>query len=512
MRLGIDLGTTRTVVAACDRGNFPVVGFVDPDGDVAEYLPTVSAVADGALVHGFAAERAIAGGAPGLRSWKRLLGRHGPAHPVRIGPLELALVDLAADYLRFVAESLHKASNLPGRSRGLPETWISVPANAGSTQRFTTFEAFRCAGFPVRAMLNEPSAAGLEYAHRHRGALNRARDHVAIYDLGGGTFDAALVRLAGGEHDVVESAGVSELGGDDFDAALLELALETAGVDPERAEPCRDALVQECRRAKESITPGTRRVVLELDALGEAAPPGPVLVPVADLEARLAPLLARSLEALGRVLQPREGEAAEDVREALARARLSGVYVVGGASALPLVARLLREVFGRRVHRSPYPSAAAAVGLAIAAEAGTLRPPVRERLTHELGVFREGSAGAEVVFDRLFPKGTAMPAPGEAPLVETRRYRAAHNVAHFRFVECDALGPEWQPRGDLAPHGEVFFPLAPELRGARLEELPVERLPREGRLIEERYEVDPSGVVALTIRDLEDGYSEHHRL
>jgi molecular chaperone DnaK (HSP70) len=511
MRIGIDLGTTRTMVAASDRGNYPVVGFTAPDGDVVEYQPTLSAEWEGRLVHGLDAEAAARAGAPVLRSWKRLLGRYGPQHPVAIGSIELSLLDLATDFLRQLGEDLLARSNVPRRLRKLPEVVISVPANAGSSQRFTTLDAFRRAGFPVAALLNEPSAAGLEYAHRFRNTLSRARDHVAVYDLGGGTFDAALVCLAEGGHDVVATAGIAELGGDDFDARLLELALETAGIAPAVAEPCRDALLLECRAAKEALTRHTRRLVLELAALGPDAPGEPIAIPVPRFEERIAPLVERTLESLGRVMRAPEGEPPAEPQDAVARVRAAGVYVVGGASALPLVSRLLRDVFGRRLHRSVYPSAATAIGLAIAAEAGG-RAAVRERLTRDLGVFRERDAGEEIVFDPLFAKGTPVPRPGDPALVATRRYRAGHNVGHFRFAECDLLDGEAQPLGDLAPHGEVLFPLAPEVRGTPLERIRVERLPHEGHLIEERYEVDAAGTVAVEIRDLEDGFAQRFRL
>jgi molecular chaperone DnaK (HSP70) len=143
MRIGVDLGTTRTMVAACDRGNYPVVGFTAPDGDVVEYQPTLSAEWEGRLVHGLGAEAAARAGAPVLRSWKRLLGRHGPQHRVAIGSIELSLLDLATDFLRQIGEDLLARSNVPRRLRKLPEVVISVPANAGSSQRFTTLDAFR---------------------------------------------------------------------------------------------------------------------------------------------------------------------------------------------------------------------------------------------------------------------------------------------------------------------------------------------------------------------------------
>jgi molecular chaperone DnaK (HSP70) len=93
-----------------------------------------------------------------------------------------------------------------------------------SNQRFLTLEAFRRAGFQVRGLLNEPSAAGIEYAHHaHRAGLSARRELVVVYDLGGGTFDASIISMAARRHEVVRSAGMAQLGGDDVDHLLLDL-------------------------------------------------------------------------------------------------------------------------------------------------------------------------------------------------------------------------------------------------------------------------------------------------
>jgi molecular chaperone DnaK (HSP70) len=506
VRLGIDLGTTRTIVAACDRGNYPVVGFSTDEGDLLEHVPTMSAELDGRLVHGHVAEAAARAGAPHLRSWKRLLGRVGPEHRVCIGSLQLSLLELATDYLAALAIALRERSNLPGKLSERPETVVSVPANAHSSQRFITLEAFRAAGFDVRAMINEPSAAAIEYAHRYRGSLNSKRDHVAVYDLGGGTFDAALVSLADGHHDVIDTAGIQQLGSDDFDEVLLSMALEELDLTLAADAPERPALLDECRSAKEGIGTNTRRVVLELSALGERAPDAPLTLSVPAFYERLQPLVERSIKALASVMSPGSGAAdVADMKQRAADAGIAGIYVVGGGSGLPIVPRQLREHFSRRMHRSPYPAAAAAMGLAIAAES---EPGSRlsERFTRHLGVFREREAGQRIVFDRIFARGTPMPRAGEPPLVATREYQAAHNIGWFRFVECATLGDDDEPFGDISPHGTVLFPFAPHMRERELETVPIERVGQQGPRIEERYEVDAAGVVAVTISDLDDGY------
>lgn len=512
MRLGIDLGTTRTVVAVSDRGNFPVVGFSTPEGDVVDHVPTISAATDHGLVHGHAAEHAALRGAPHLRSWKRLLGRYGPEHRVCIGDVDLSLMELCEDFLRALAGDLLERSNLPDRTL-LPDAVVSVPANAHSAQRFTTLEAFRRAGFLVRSLVNEPSAAALEYAHRYKNKLNRKRDHVLVYDLGGGTFDAALVTVRGADHDVVDTAGIQELGGDDFDAVMLEMALERAGVSMEQARPALGGLLEECREAKEALGPNTRRLVLELSALGDVAPGEPVVLSVAEYYERLRPFVEHTLRALSQVMAPGNGaEAVDALKEQAADAGVAGVYVVGGGSGLPVVPRILRERFAHRVQRSVHPSASTAIGLAIAASEDAA-PGLQERFTRHLGVFREQQAGRWISFDRIFARGTPMPGPGEPVLVARRHYRPAHNIGHFRFVECGALDDHGQPRGDISPHGVVFFPYDRALRSHdAFGQGDIARMDREGPPIEERYEVDATGAVQVIILDQENGFERRYRL
>jgi molecular chaperone DnaK (HSP70) len=504
MRLGIDLGTTRTIVAAADRGNYPIVAFENLEGDMVEHIPTVSAEANGELIHGFEAAALATRGLPHLRSWKRLLADHGPGHRVSIGGLRPTLLEIASGFAGYVKRHLLEASNL--QSRDIGEVVVSVPANAHSSQRFTTLEAFGAAGFEVAAMLNEPSAAGIEYAHRHRGTLNRKREHVAIYDLGGGTFDAALVMVADDHHDVVDTGGIHHLGGDDFDLALLIMALDELGIDPADVVETLPSLLLVCRDAKEQIGPNTKNVVLELEGLG--APLEPLVLSVADYYERLRPLVDQSIAVLSRIMDL-GGDTAPEVDVLKARAAdagVAGVYIVGGGSALPLVPRMLRKQLSRRVHRSPHPAGAIAMGLAIAADE-TAAPTLTERFTRHLGVFREAEKGGQIVFDPIFARGTMMPARNET-LVETRAYRAAHDIGHFRFVECGALC-NGEPDGDISPHADIVFPFAASARnGTPLRENPVQRLRSLGPLIEERYEVDAAGVVSVTIRDVQGGYSE----
>lgn len=502
MRFGIDFGTTHTVVAVCDRGNYPVVSFFGPDDEPVDAYPTVVAEHDGELCFGLEAQARV--GVPGwtfMRSFKRLLTEPGagPHRSVPLGSCELTLLDLVASFLSSLRRDLIERSNLPvsPRSNEPLEAVIATPANARSAQRFVTLEAFRRAGFEVIAMLNEPSAAGVEYAHRYARTLNSVRQQVLVYDLGGGTFDASLVDMRGLAHEVVASAGISRLGGDDFDDVLLNLVLPLQGQERDELSPSElDRLSESCREQKERLHPNSRRMVIETND-------GFVEVPVETYYALAEPLVTCTLETTLAVL----------ASSGVAASGLAGVYVVGGASALPSIGRSLRAHFGRRVHRSAYPSASAAIGLAIAYDEGS-RYTVRDRLARYFGVFRETESGAEVSFDPIFAPNVVLEQVPEALRWVVRTYRAAHNIGHFRFVECDAIDQNGAPDGELSPAMEVLFPFDPYLRDRDfdLSQMPVIRFDTEGPLIEERYSIGATGMVELDIVALDTGYAKHYEL
>ena len=529
MRLGIDFGTTRTVVAACDRGNYPLISFNTTSGEIQEFFPSVIAEKAGQLCFGF--DALAKRGQPGWAlcpSFKRWLSspEATPGHRVQVGSTDFELLGLVTRYLEAVKTALLTSSNLPLVDTGVLEATVAVPANAFSTQRLLTLEAFRNAGFDVVSMLNEPSAAGVEYAHRYRNTLNSRREKVLVYDLGGGTFDVSLVDMQGRAHDVVASRGLGRLGGDDFDDILLELALARAGV--KRAKLSLGSLVelgQHCRELKEAVNPNTRKIHVELGRFTSNAEhkrlglsPGQVEVVAVDAyDAACAPLLERTLELVRLTLgqhSPSNGEIGngDALEDSPAAKDIAGLYVVGGASALPAVARNLRSFYGRRVRRSPYPSGAIAIGLAIAAdEAADYR--LKERFHHNLGVFREVHDGAQIGFDRIIGPEIAVPAPGAQPVQLSRVYRATHNVGHFRFIECGWVDDSGHPSGDIKPFADILFPFDPMLRShADLSGVPVARSASEGPEIEERYSISEYGSVELTILDRQSGYERNYRI
>src|SRR5258708_7503397 len=328
MRLGIDFGTTHTVVALVDRGNYPIVSFEQGDA-----IPSIVSVdPSGALRFGAADP-----GRPALRSFKRLLDAARPDTALELGGKSCLLTELLMQFLAHVRDEIMHRSNAGWRKGEPIEAAVSVPANASTAQRLMTMDAYRRAGFEVKAVLNEPSAAGFEYAHRFRETVTSKREYVLVYDLGGGTFDASLIHMEGKSNEVITSSGVSQIGGDDFDEAIARLVVSRnlARVTP--------ALLDDVRAQKESIGANTRKFAVDV---GEKH----VVLPVEDVFEACAPLVERTLSAMDPAMRdPRRGDDPVPWNE------LAGIYVVGGASAFPPVYRRLRERVGSPPRRRPPP-------------------------------------------------------------------------------------------------------------------------------------------------------------
>jgi molecular chaperone DnaK len=494
MKLGIDFGTTRIVVASADRGNYPLVSF-ENSGDSFDWFPDMVALRaadpsyDRPIETRFGWDAWNAQGEPGwtiLRSLKRYLEDAGPETRIQAGGVSVRLADLMHELIAALRDAL--AARF-GASEPL-EAMLGVPANANSNQRFLTVEAFRRAGFSVLGVLNEPSAASIEFAHRQRIA-----GRIVVYDLGGGTFDVSLVQLDAGTHTVLASEGIPTLGGDDFDHILAEMAVGSQTLDA-----LRDAelflLQDECRRQKEALHPNSRKIVVDLDAVREGL--GQVTIAVVDYYDRCRPLVDETLHPTSRLA---------------AGSDLEALYVTGGGSELPLVSRALREEFGRKVKRSEYTRSATAIGLAIQADA-TSGYSLREMFTRSFGVWREGDAGRRMIFDPIFPRATRLPAAGEPPLSVRRVYAPVHNVGDFRYLEASQVSGDGQPSGDMAVWDEILFPFDPELAEARtLDQCAVDHSARAAiQKIEEHYACDAAGVVTVTIRNLTAHYSREYKL
>jgi len=417
------------------------------------------------------------------------------------------LIDLLTGFLAHVRRMILRYGNLPLKKKAPLEVLAAVPANANSNQRYLTFEAFRRSGFRLRGAMNEPSAAAVEYLQRHLKHLSprSPKRYVVTYDLGGGTFDAAVVGIADRSHEIIAYEGIAMLGGDDFDAIMLAMVLEAAGRSHAKltaAESVR--LLEECRDRKEGLKPNTRKIVVDLDPVWPGS--DPVVLDTAALYERCEPLIRRSLRALESLLKRAAGRGVltDDIRS------LAAVYLVGGSVGFPPVARILREGFGTKVRTAALPHAAVAIGLAVA---GNPRARIRgqESISRNFGLWRE--QGTDKVFDPIFVKDLRVDrTTGRSQVV--RCYRPMHNVGRLRYLECSALGSRSEPEGDIFMWKDVFFPYDPALTDtADLGAVPVVPRPDlSSQEVLEIYEYDAEGIVHVEIENRTAGYRRSYRL
>jgi len=509
MKLGIDFGTTRIVVAAADRGNYPLVSFDAPDGQARDWFPPLIAISEEGRRYGWDAWTVQSDPKwTAIRSIKRLLKQAVPYSDLTIGGQGVLISELVTGLLLALRRHLQKHSTLAVERSESLEVMIGVPANANSNQRFVTAEAFRAAGFQVLGILNEPSAASVEFGHRGASsAPARKGRSLLVYDLGGGTFDASLVTIEDNTHTIVATAGIADIGGDDFDELLAEIALEAAGIKAREQQRLTAAqrfqLYEECRERKEALNPNTRKIVIDLERVQTGW--GEVSIAVGEFYERCRPLIERTEAVVTELLASNESGSEEHPLEAL--------YVTGGGSELPAVARVLKESFGRRVRRSAYMRSATAIGLAISADDRS-NYLLKDRLSRYFGVWREADAGESVVFDLLFPRGLELPRGGASPLRVTRIYGPAHNIGHFRYAECSAIGTDGQPTGDLMVWDDIRFPFDPALfDNVDLDAAPVLRSAAViDHLVEEEYTCDASGMVKVTITNRTAGYRREYPL
>jgi molecular chaperone DnaK len=355
--LGIDLGTTYTAAAIARDDRVQVVGL----GNRASSIPSLIYLReDETILTAEAAERRAAT-EPGriAREFKR---RVGDPTPLLLGGSPYSAEALTSKLLRWVVD---KVAELEGGPAG--QLAITHPANWGPYKQDLLRQAIRLADLPGAVTLTEPQAAAISYAANERvepGSL------IAVYDLGGGTFDAAVLRKTPDGFDILgEPEGIERLGGIDLDEAVFAHvrrsigdALDALDIDDPTSIAALARLRSECVAAKEALSADTEASI-------------PVLLPTIQTEVRLTrgefeqlvrPPLTDTVAAMRRALASAEADSAD----------VAAVLLVGGSSRIPLVAALISDAFGRPIAVDAHPKHAIALGAAHAAalEADRARP------------------------------------------------------------------------------------------------------------------------------------------
>jgi len=466
--IGIDLGTTNSVVAVIEAGQPKVI----PTAEGANLCPSIVAVSKNneRLVGQLAKRQAITNPENTIFSVKRLIGRRweedeiqkdlkllsykmvkaGDGVKVVMGGKEWSPQEISA----FILQKLKAdAENYLGEK--VSDAVITVPAYFNDSQRQATKDAGEIAGLVVKRIINEPTASALTY-----GLDKQKEGHVAIYDFGGGTFDITILDIGEGVFEVKSTGGDTHLGGDDLDQRIMDFIAEefkkSEGVDVKKDPMALQRVKEAAEKAKCELS-STNEAEINLPFItADTTGPKHLVMKLtrAKLEQLTGDLIEKTVSTCKKVLAEAKLEAKD----------ISEVILVGGQTRMPLIQETVKKIFGKSPSKSVNPDEVVALGAAI--QAGVLGGEVKDLLLLDVTPLTLGLETLGSVMTPLIEKNSTIPTAKsqifstaadnqtsvEIHILQGERPMAADNRTLGRFM-LDGIPPA--PRG--LPQVEVTF-------------------------------------------------------